>query len=225
MGQPGKDVVWVPTPQTLVDKMLDMAKVTPNDYVIDLGSGDGRTVITAVKRGARSLGIEYNGDLVELSRRNAQNGGVGNRAQFVKGDLFEADLSQATVITMFLLPDINLKLRPILLELKPGTRLVSNTFNMGDWQADETVTLDNTACGNNWCTAHLWIVPARVAGTHKLAKGDLTLAQTYQMLSGTLRSEGTTIPVEGKVLGNQVRLTGGGREWRGSMNGKQLDLR
>jgi hypothetical protein len=128
--QAGKDVVWVPTPDTLVEKMLDMAKVTPADYVIDLGSGDGRTVIAAALRGARALGVEFNPDLVELSTRTAQKAGVAGRASFTKGDLFEADLSKATVITLFLLTDINLKLRPKLLGLRPGTRVVSNTFKM-----------------------------------------------------------------------------------------------
>lgn len=223
IGQPGKDVVWVPTPQVLVDKMLDMAKVTPKDYVIDLGSGDGRTVITAAKRGARALGIEYNPDMVKVSQRNAEQAGVAGRAKLVKGDLFQADLSQATVITMFLLPDINLKLRPKLLALKPGTRIVSNSFNMGDWKADETVSLDSAAgCDGSYCNALLWIVPARVAGTHKLPQGELKLKQTYQMLSGTLRREGTTIPVKGKVVGDQVTLTAGDSELRARMNGKQL---
>ncbi|MGH7829200.1 MAG: SAM-dependent methyltransferase, partial [Candidatus Binatia bacterium] len=129
VGQEGKDVIWVPTPQALVDKMLDMAKVTPNDYVIDLGSGDGRTVITAAKRGARALGIEYNPDMVELSKRNAAKEGVSDRVQFVKADIFESDFSKATVITMFLLTEINLKLRPKILDLKPGTRIVSNAFD------------------------------------------------------------------------------------------------
>src|SRR3972149_1420234 len=138
VGQAGKDVVWVPSPQALVDKMLDMAKVTPNDFVMDLGSGDGRTVITAAKRGARPLGIEYNPDMVELSKRNADKEGVAGKASFVKADLFETDFSRASVITMFLLPDINLKLRPKILALKPGTRIVSNSFNMGDWPAAET---------------------------------------------------------------------------------------
>src|SRR5258705_13548093 len=138
VGQEGKDVVWVPTPQALVDKMLDMAKVTPQDYVIDLGSGDGRTVITAAKRGARALGIEYNPDMVALSKKNAAKEGMGEKAQFTKADLFETDFSQATVITMFLLPEINLRLRPKILDLKPGTRVVSNSFTMEDWQDDET---------------------------------------------------------------------------------------
>ncbi|HET8563525.1 MAG TPA: class I SAM-dependent methyltransferase, partial [Candidatus Binatia bacterium] len=135
VGQEGKDVVWVPTPQELVEKMLDMGKVTPKDYVIDLGSGDGRTVISAAKRGARALGIEYNPEMVDLSKRNAAKEGISDKANFVKADLFESDFSQATVITMFLLPDINLKLRPKILDLKPGTRIVSNTFTMGEWTA------------------------------------------------------------------------------------------
>jgi SAM-dependent methyltransferase len=140
VGQEGKDVVWVPTPQALVDKMLDMAKVTPKDYVIDLGSGDGRTVITAAKRGAKAHGIEYNPDMVELSRRNAAKEGVSDKATFAKADLFESDFSQATVITLFLLPSINLRLRPKILDLKPGTRIVSNAFDMEEWKPDETGT-------------------------------------------------------------------------------------
>src|SRR5258705_5581119 len=138
-GQPGKDVVWVPTSQALVDKMLDMAKLTPSDVHMDLGSGDGRTVITAAKRGAHSTGIEYNPDMVELSKTNAATAGVTEKATFMKADLFETDFSQATVITLFLLPDINLKLRPKILNLKPGTRIVSNTFTIGDWSSDDTV--------------------------------------------------------------------------------------
>jgi len=136
VGQAGKDVVWVPTPQALVDKMLDMAKVTPQDFVMDLGSGDGRTVITAAKRGARAMGIEYNPNMVDLSKKNAAAAGVTQRATFQQADLFETDFSKAQVITMFLLPSINMKLRPKLLELRPWTRIVSNTFTMEDWEAD-----------------------------------------------------------------------------------------
>ena len=185
VGQEGKDVIWVPTPQELVEKMLDMAKVTPQDYVIDLGSGDGRTVITAAKRGAKALGIEYNPDMVELSKRNAAKEGVSDKSAFMKADLFEADLSQAQVITMFLLPDINLKLRPKLLNLKSGTRVVSNSFTMGEWQADETANVKNDCA--SYCTAYLWIVPAKVDGTWQLSQGELTLKQTFQMVSGTLK--------------------------------------
>jgi precorrin-6B methylase 2 len=223
VGQAGKDVVWVPTPQVLVDKMLEMAKVTPDDYVIDLGSGDGRTVITAAKRGVRALGIEYNPELVEISQRVAEREGVAGRARFVKQDLFEADLSQATVITMFLLSELNLKLRPRLLQLKPGTRIVSNSFTMGEWKADATATLDrNAGCESSWCTALLWIVPAQVGGKHSVPQGELTLEQTFQMLSGTLRSPSGTVPVEGKVVGNDVVLQAGGRELRATLRGDRL---
>jgi len=226
VGQEGKDVVWVPTPQALVDKMLDMAKVTPNDFVMDLGSGDGRTVITAAKRGARALGVEYNPDMIELSRRNAQKAGVADRAQFVKADLFQTDFSKATVITMFLLPEINLKLRPTILKLKPGTRVVSNSFTMGDWTADETVELTAaTGCDNSsWCTALLWIVPAHVAGSYKVPEGEVTLKQTFQMLSGTMRTGGKTFALRGKVNGEEFRFSAGGKNYRGRLNGKTLEL-
>ena len=226
VGQDGKDVVWVPSPQVVVDRMLDMAKVTPADYVIDLGSGDGRTVITAAKRGARALGIEYNPDLVELSKRNAAKERVTDRAKFVKADLFESEFSQATVITMFLLPDINLKLRPKILTLKPGTRIVSNTFKMGDWEPDEIVEVwPKEGCDTSWCTALLWIVPARVAGTHKLPQGELNLKQDFQMLSGTLRTEGKTHALQGKVRGDEIAFKAGGLEYRGKVNGGRLELR
>ena len=224
VGQPGKDVIWVPTPQALVDRMLDMAKATPNDFVMDLGSGDGRTVITAAKRGISAMGIEYDWKMVDLSRRNAEKEGVTDRARFVKQDLFKTDLSKASVITMFLLPAINLKLRPKILNLKPGTRVVSNSFDMGDWEADETVTLDAKAGCEGYCTARLWIVPARVAGTHKTAQGRLTLKQEYQKVSGTLARDGKEIPVEGKVIGEEVVLKAGGQELRARLNGKRLQL-
>jgi precorrin-6B methylase 2 len=224
VGQDGKDVVWVPTPQAVVDKMLDMAKLTSSDYLIDLGSGDGRTVITAAKRGARALGIEYNPDMVALSKQNAEKEGVTERASFMKADLFEADFSKATVITMFLLPEINLKLRPKILGLKPGTRIVSNTFTMGDWAADQTVRVDK-GCESSWCTSLLWIVPARVGGTYKVPQGELTLKQSFQKLSGTLRTEGKTLALQGRVRGEEVVFTAGGRDYRGKANGKSLELR
>ena len=223
VGQEGKDVVWVPTPQTLVNKMLDMAKLTPKDFHMDLGSGDGRTVITAAKRGARSMGVEYNPDMVELSKRNAEQEGVSARATFVKADLFETDFSKATVITLFLLPDINLRLRPKILDLKPGTRIVSNTFTMGDWKADETASADN-GCESSWCTALLWIVPAKVAGSYKTPLGDVTLKQEFQMLSGTLRAEGKTFALEGRVRGEAIGFHAGGKNYQGKLNGKQLEL-
>ncbi len=223
VGQEGKDVVWVPTPQALVDKMLDMAKVTPKDFVIDLGSGDGRTVITAAKRGARAMGIEYNPNMVALAKRNAEREGVAGRASFMKADLFESDFSEATVITMFLLPEINLKLRPKILGLNPGTRIVSNTFTMGDWKADETA--DPDGCDGSWCTALLWIVPAKAAGTYKTPHGEVTLKQQFQMLSGTLRTGGKTLALQGRVRGEEVTFKAGGREYRGRMNSGRLELR
>jgi precorrin-6B methylase 2 len=226
VGQAGKDVVWVPTPQALVDKMLDMARLTPQDFLMDLGSGDGRTVITAAKRGARSMGIEYNPDMVELSKHNAAAAGVSDKATFVKADLFEADLSKAQVITMFLLPSINMKLRPKILDLKPGTRIVANSFNMEDWEADETQTIEDNC--TSWCTALLWIVPAKVQGTWDTPQGPLTLTQQFQKVSGTLGSQaisdaklrGDEITFKagattytGKVEGNTIRGTGGTGSW------------
>jgi SAM-dependent methyltransferase len=223
VGQDGKDVVWVPTPQVVVDKMLDMAQLTPKDFVMDLGSGDGRTVITAAKRGARALGIEYNPEMVGLSQRNAEQAGVAARASFRQADLFETDFSKANVITMFLLPDINLKLRPKILNLRPGTRVVSNTFTMGEWEPDARADL-SSSCGASYCTALLWIVPAKVAGTHQLPQGELVLKQQFQMLSGTLTAEGRTVPLEGKVRGNEVTFTAGGKEYHAKANGKALEL-
>ena len=221
VGQEGKDVVWVPTPQVLVDKMLDMAKVTSKDYVIDLGSGDGRTVITAAKRGAKALGIEYNPEMVELSKRNAAKEGVTDKAAFMKADLFESDFSHATVITMFLLPSINMKLRPKILDLKPGTRIVANSFDMEDWKPDETAKVDGCS---NWCTAYLWIVPAKVGGTWNLSQGELTLKQTFQMISGTLKSGNNTAQItNGKLNGDQITFTAGGAQYTGHVSGNSIE--
>jgi precorrin-6B methylase 2 len=217
VGQAGKDVVWVPTPQAVVDKMLDMARVTKNDVVMDLGSGDGRTVITAAKRGARAFGIEYNPDMVDLSVRNAKEAGVSDRATFIKADLFETDLSKAQVITMFLLPSINMKLRPKILDLTPGTRIVSNTFTMEDWQADQTETVTD-GCSSSWCTALLWIVPAKVAGTWSTPNGALTLTQNFQMLSGTLGNQA----VQGRLRGNEITLTAGSTKYTGTVDGNTI---
>jgi SAM-dependent methyltransferase len=222
VGQEGKDVIWVPTPQALVEKMLDMAKVTAKDYVIDLGSGDGRTVITAAKRGAKALGIEYNPDMVELSKRNAAKAGVSDKASFVKADLFEADLSPATVITMFLLPDINLKLRPKILNLKPGTRIVSNSFTMGDWNADDTAVVKE-GCAS-YCTAYLWIVPAKVEGAWELGDGTLTLKQTYQMLSGTLNRGGNAMQIaNGKLDGERITFNAGQALYTGRVTSNGME--
>ena len=213
-GQAGKDVVWVPTPQALVDRMLDMAKVTPQDYLIDLGSGDGRTVITAAQRGLKAHGIEYNPDMVELAKQEAAKAGVTDRATFEKADLFESDFSKAQVITLFLLPSINEKLRPQILDLAPGTRIVSNTFEMGDWEPDETSTVGGDC--TSYCKALLWIVPAKVEGTWKVGDQQLTLTQKYQKLTGTLGSAPIS---DAKVNGNQITFKANGAEYTGTVNG------
>ncbi|HXF65774.1 MAG TPA: class I SAM-dependent methyltransferase [Burkholderiales bacterium] len=208
VGQEGKDVIWVPTPQALVERMLDMAKVTPKDYVIDLGSGDGRTVIAAAKRGARALGIEYNPDMVELSKRAAEKEGVAGRAQFIRGDIFESDFSQATVLTLYLLPSLNLKLRPTILKMKPGTRVVSHAFNMDDWQPDQTDTTEGR-------TAYLWIVPARVEGTWRWSLSgngpkdyEMVLRQHFQQVEGLVRLDGKTGQLRNaKLVGDQLSFT------------------
>jgi SAM-dependent methyltransferase len=226
IGQDGKDVVWVPTPDTLVDRMLNLAHVTPSDVVLDLGSGDGRTVIAAARRGARAVGVEFDPHMVELSRRNARAAGVADRTQFIQGDLFKADLGQASVITLFLLPSINLQLRPALLDLKPGTRIVSNTFDMDTWKPDEkasTYTGDGKC--ESYCAALLWIVPAKVAGKHVVPDGELELKQEFQMLSGTLRSGGAAYPVKGRVRGDRVEVRAGGKVYRGRASGGKLVLR
>jgi SAM-dependent methyltransferase len=223
VGQDGKDVVWVPTPQSLVDEMLDLANLTPKDFVIDLGSGDGRTVITAAKRGAKAHGIEYNPDMVALAKRLAAEAGVADRATFEKADLFESDFSRATVITMFLLTDINIRLRPQLLELKPGTRIVSNTFRMGEWTPDEEVTADENVC-EDYCTAYLWIVPAKASGVWQFAGGELRLEQEFQMLSGNLVSGGRTTPItDGWVRAEQVSISVGDAEYQGRLNGNVIE--
>jgi precorrin-6B methylase 2 len=222
VGQEGKDVVWVPTSQALVNRMLDMAKVTPSDYVIDLGSGDGRTVITAAKRGARALGVEYNPDMVALSRRNAQKEGVGEKAQFVHGDIFETDFSKATVITLFLLPELNVKLRPKILDMKPGTRVVSNSFTMGDWQADRTQNATEKEGCSAYCTAYLWIVPAKVDGRWKTTDGELLFKQTYQNVSGSLDREGKNAPIKGSLSGDQITFTVGGTQYTAKVEGNTM---
>ena len=224
VGQAGKDVVWVPTPQALVDRMMGLARVTPRDYLIDLGSGDGRTVITAAKRGARALGIEYNPDMVELSQRSAAKEGVADKARFVKADLFESDFSQATVITMFLLPDINLKLRPKILDLKPGTRIVSNSFTMGEWKADETANATEKEGCMSYCTAYFWIVPAKVGGAWQLPQGELTLKQEFQMLTGTLKTGDASTPIaDGKMRGSEISFTAGGTQYTGRVSGNAIE--
>jgi precorrin-6B methylase 2 len=219
VGQAGKDVVWVPTPQPLVEKMLDLAKIGPQDLHYDLGSGDGRTVITAAKRGARSFGIEYNPDMVELSRRNAAAAKVSpDRATFVQADLFETDFSKANVVTLFLLPSINMKLRDKILAMAPGTRIVANTFTMEDWEADQTETVTGDCV--SWCTALLWIVPAKADGTWQLGSEPLVLTQTFQKLEGTLGGKPIT---DAKMTGDQIAFTvGGGARYTGKVTGNSM---
>jgi precorrin-6B methylase 2 len=221
VGQEGKDVVWVPTPQQLVDTMLSIAEIKPQDYVIDLGSGDGRTVITAAKRGARAIGIEYNPDMVALSKKSAEKEGVSARAEFIEADLYEYDFSKATIITMFLLPEINLKLRPRLLELKPGTRIVSNTFTMGEWEPDLEVTTDDN--WNSWNNALLWIIPAKVQGTWKIGQDELVVTQQFQMIYGKLNKGGKAITItDGRLRGNEITFRAGESLFTGRVDGSKM---
>ena len=217
VGQEGKDVVWVPTPQETVDRMLDVAKVTPRDYVMDLGSGDGRNVIAAAKRGATALGVEYNPDMVELSKRNAAAAGVSGKANFVQGDMYQADISKANVMALFLLPSNMLVLRPKFFNLAPGSRIVSNTFGMEGWDADYTETVPNCT---SWCTVLLWIVPAKVEGTWQTPQGALTLKQDFQNVSGTL---GTTPITEGKLRGEEITFKVGTAQYTGRVKGGAIE--
>lgn len=227
VGQPGKDVIWVPTPQATVERMLTMANAKPGDYVIDLGSGDGRTVIEAAKRGIRALGIEYNPDMVALSKRNAEKEKeqVGDRAQFVHGDIFEIDFSKSTVLTMYLLPRLNIKLRPTILNMKPGTRVVSHSFNMDDWQPDDALNSAGEKC-TDYCAAYFWIVPAKVDGRWRVPQGRLALKQKYQIFTGTFRTRGKRLKIEdGRIRGEALSFTAGGVNYSGTVKGKKMALK
>jgi SAM-dependent methyltransferase len=202
----GKDVIWVPTPDHAVDRMLAFARVGPQDLVVDLGSGDGRIPIVAAKRyGARGLGIEFSPDLVEVSRRNARTEGVADRVKFVQGDLFEADFREATVVTLYLLTSLNVKLRPKLLEMQPGTRVVSHAFSMGDWEPDETLKLGGSEL-------FLWRVPAKVHGRWRVtvaggAPFDLVLEQRFQQLAGRALVDGGRFPLRAtRLSGDEIRF-------------------
>ena len=222
VGQPGKDVVWVPNPPEMVERMLDLAAVKPSDLVIDLGSGDGRNVIAAAKRGARARGVEYNPDLVELSRRRAAEAGVSENAQFVQGDMYEADFSDATVLALFLLPENLRKLMPKFVELKPGTRIVANTFGLSGWTPEATTRMEK-GC-QSWCEAMLYIVPARVQGAWKLQGGTLDLQQEYQKVTGAMTTGETTVPVEnGVVRGDEISFTVAGVLYTGRINGDRIE--
>ncbi|HXW04864.1 MAG TPA: class I SAM-dependent methyltransferase [Vicinamibacterales bacterium] len=222
VGQAGKDVVWVPTPETLVEKMLDMAAVTPQDVVMDLGSGDGRMIIAAARRGARAIGVEYNPEMVALSQRAAAEAGVADKATFVQGDMYTADISQASVMALFLLTTNLDKLAPKFLDLKPGSRLVLNTFGITGWTPDATERVE-TDCAS-WCTAMLYIVPAKVGGTWRLPQGELTLTQEFQMVSGTLAASGQQMAIQnGRLRGEHITFTAGGIEYAGRVNGAIIE--
>lgn len=216
VGQAGKDVIWVPTPDKLVEKMLWAVQVTPQDLVIDLGSGDGRLVIAAARLGARARGVEYNPDMVELSRENAEEAGVSDKVEFIHGDIFEYDFSDATVITMFLLPSLNVKLRPKLLQMKPGTRIVSNSFSMGDWRPDYKATIDES--NPTWKTALIWIVPAQIEGTWKMGEADLVIRQEFQEFFGTCSTPNKTTNIaEGSLYGDSVSFEINGDKYTGHL--------
>ena len=221
VGQEGKDVVWVPTADSLVARMLDMAELTPDDRLVDLGSGDGRTVIAAAKRGIPARGIEYNPELVALSRKNAEAAGVADRVSFEEGDIFESDFSDATVVTLFLLPQLNLRLRPILLDMPPGTRVVSNSFNMDEWQFDERVTVDGEC--STWCRAYKWVVPAKVGGSWRIGEQRLVLTQTFQMLEGTLHNGVQTMEIaDARLDGAQIQFRVGSQRYVGRVDGNTM---
>jgi hypothetical protein len=204
VGQAGKDVVWVPTPDELVQKMLSMAQVTPQDLVYDLGAGDGKIAIAAGKAGATAVGIEYNPQMARLADCYAKADGVGNRVKIINGDIFKEDFSRATVVTMYLLPELNIRLRPTILNMRPGTRVTSHQFTMGDWEADETAQFD-------FRTAYLWIVPAKVQGEWTLREQGgantsytVSFAQTYQKLAGDVAWGGSKNPLAGTMRGEDI---------------------
>jgi hypothetical protein len=230
VGQAGKDVVWVPTPDELIERMLNMAKVTKNDHVIDLGSGDGRIAIAAGKRGATAQGIEYNPDMVALSNKNAQAAGVADRVKFMKADIFESDFSKATVITMYLLPHLNLQLRPKILDMKPGTRVTSHAFTMEEWQPDEKASVE-------FRDAYLWIVPAKVNGKWRMQQVagsgmeniELDIVQKFQFFEGKARLGGRNVEIlEGKLNGDRMTFTlvdgnGARRNYTGRVSGSRIE--
>ena len=219
------DVPYVPTPQDVVDRMLDMAKLTKDDFHIDLGSGDGRIAVTAAKRGARSIGIDLNPTRIAEANENAQKAGVTDRVTFVLGNLFEQKIGEADVLTMYLLQSVNLQLRPrILAELQPGSRVVSHAFSMNDWEPDQHVNVN----GRN---LYLWIVPGKAEGTWQAESGGrkftLDLKQAFQKLTGTATVNGVSTPVTGKLNGNAIELSGdlggGVKELRGEIKDNAID--
>ena len=223
-GQPGKDVVWVPSPPEMVSKMLEVAKVTDKDFVMDLGSGDGRNIIAAAKLGARGVGVEYNPDMVALSERLAREAGVADKAKFVQGDMYEADISKASVLALFLLPVNLTKLHPKFLNLAPGTRIVANTFGIEGWEPDYRTSMPQGSDCDSWCDILLWIVPAKVAGTWTLPNGSLTLTQTNQMIEGTLTINGeTTTIAKGRMNGDEITFNAGLNSFSGIVKGNRIE--
>ncbi len=227
VGQQGKDAIWVPTPNALIEMMLTLAGVTPQDKVVDLGSGDGRAVIAAAKRGATARGIEFDADLVALSKASAETEGVSDKASFERADMFATDFSDASVVVLFLLPDLNIKLRPSILNMKPGTRVVSNTFEMGGWLPDKVETL-RAECDFFFCKALLWIVPAKVDGDWILetsgVAGTLSFKQQFQTFAGTINIDGKADPVTGgRLLGDNLTFTASGTEYTGKVRGDMIE--
>lgn len=222
VGMAGKDAVWVPTSEAMVEKMLDLAKVTPKDVVMDLGSGDGRMIIAAARRGARAIGVEFNPDLVKLSEQAAAKAGVSDKASFVQGDMFAADISKATVLSLFLLPEHFARLTPKFLALPPGSRIVVNTFGIPEWEPDVVERLEN-GC-ETWCEAKLYIVPANVEGTWQIDGGTLTLQQKFQRLTGTLTIDGQARSLERATLrGDRIQFAAGDREYEGRATGNTIE--
>ena len=223
-GQAGKDVVWVPSPPAMVNKMMELAHVTKDDFVMDLGSGDGRNVIAAAKLGARALGVEFNPDMVALSRRLAQEAGVGDKAQFVEADMYTYDISKATVMALFLLPVNMNKLAPKFYNLAPGSRIVANTFGIEGWEPDERVSLAATAECESWCEVLLWIVPEKVAGTWAMANGTMVLTQEYQTIQGTVTVGGQAQNVVmGRMRGEEIAFVAGGIGYKGRARGNTIE--
>lgn len=219
---PGRDVQWVPTPPVLVEKMLDMARLTPDDVVIDLGSGDGRMVMAAARRGAKARGVEFNPKLVELSQQLAAQAGLADKAIFVEGDMYKADISDATVLPLFLMTENLDQLVPQFLKLRPGTRIVNNGFEFSHWEYDEMAQLSGPAC-ERWCIAFLYIVPAQVAGTWRFEGGELELKQEFQHVTGTLTVAGKRMPIErGRLQGDVIRFNVDKRRYTGRVDGNTM---
>ena len=222
VGMPGRDAVWVPTSPGMVEKMLDMAKITPADLLVDLGSGDGRMIIAAAKRGARARGVEFTPELVEHSRKLARDAGVADKATFVQGDMYAADISDATVLALFLLPENLDKLKDKFLKLEPGSRIVLNTYKIPGWEPDVTETIEGGDC-SSWCTSMLHIVPAQVGGVWRLPQGELRLTQQIQMLSGELVSGGTPLPIaDARMRGEEITFAAAGVKYTGRVSGTRM---